>query len=62
MSSFEELLTKDNSFSIHIRNIQDLAIELCKLVNGRSPKIMRYPAENKFITRNVNTARYDTDT
>ena len=32
-SSYEELLTKDSSFSIHHRNIQALATELCKIKN-----------------------------
>ena len=39
-SSFEELLIKDNSVSIHIRNIQTLATEIWKVVNGFSPEIM----------------------
>ena len=57
-SSFENLLLKDNSFTIHERNIQTLAIELYKVVNHLSPKIMdfifplkkeiRYPNENIF--------------
>ena len=38
-SSFENLLLKDNSFTIHERNIQTLAIELYKVVNHLSPKI-----------------------
>ena len=72
VSSFEELRIKDNSFTIHERNIQTLAIELYKVVNGLSPKIMelvfplkgkvRYPSENKFITRNVRSVRYGTET
>ena len=33
-SSFTELLNKDNSVSIHIRNIQRLAIEMVKFYNG----------------------------
>ena len=31
ISSFHELLQKDYSFTIHHRNIQSLAIELCKI-------------------------------
>ena len=38
-SSYEELLTKDGSVSIHPRNIQALATELCKIKNGLSPKV-----------------------
>ena len=36
-SSFQDLLMKDNSFSIHERNIQILAIEIYKFLNGLSP-------------------------
>ena len=72
VSSFEELLIKDNSFTIHERNVQTLAIELYKVVNGLSPEIMkhvfplkesiRYPSENILITRNVNSVKYGTGT
>ena len=34
-----KLFVKDNSVTIHIRNIQTLAIELSKVVNGISPEI-----------------------
>ena len=40
VSSFETLLDKDNSFTIHERNIQNLAIELFKVKMGISPKFM----------------------
>ena len=40
LSNFEELLHKDNSVSIHHNNIHALAIEMYKVVNGTSPKIM----------------------
>ena len=39
-SSFTELLNKDNSVSIHIRNIQRLAIEMFRFYNGLSPPLM----------------------
>ena len=40
LSSFDELLNRDNSFTIHARNIQALAIELYKVINGLSPEMM----------------------
>ena len=40
VSSFDELLKKDRSFSIHHRNIQSVATELYKLFHGLSPSIM----------------------
>ena len=62
-SSFETLLKKDNSVTIHIRNIQALAIELYKVANGLAPDIMshvlplkefvRYPTKYIFKSRNV---------
>ena len=39
-SNFEKLLNKDNSVSIHYNNIYALAIELYKIRNDMSPKIM----------------------
>ena len=36
-SSFYELLNKDGSFTIHQRNFQSLAIEICKYLHGLSP-------------------------
>ena len=56
VSTFSKLLSKDNFFTVHERNIQALGIELYKVVNGLSPVIMtqvfplkdntRYPSEN----------------
>ena len=39
-SSFAELLEIDNSVSMHHRNIQVLANELYKVINGLSPKLV----------------------
>ena len=39
-STFKELLEKDNSVSIHYRNIHTVAIELYKVANGMCPEIM----------------------
>ena len=40
-SSFENLLKKDNSVSIHHRNIQRVAIEMYKVRNNLCPEIMK---------------------
>ena len=70
-SSFENLLEKDKSFTIHHRNIQKLGVELYKVAYGISPKIMRlvfptrpeikYPWENIFKTFNVRTVTWGTE-
>ena len=39
-STFKELLEKDNSVSIHYRNIQALAIGMYKVANGMAPEII----------------------
>ena len=40
-SNFDELLKKDGLFSIHVKNIQILAIEIYKFFHGLSPSIMK---------------------
>ena len=51
-SSFTELLNKNNSVSIHIRNMQKLAIEMFRFYNGLSPPLMsnmfKLKAENSY--------------
>ena len=39
-SSFNELLEKDNSVSIHHKNLQDLTMEMYKISNNMSPAIL----------------------
>ena len=56
-SSFTELLNKDNSVSVHIRNIQRPVIEMFRFYNGLSPplmnKILTLRAENPYNLRHV---------
>ena len=40
-SIFQELLNKDNSVSMHHRNLQGLATEMSKIHRGLSPEILR---------------------
>ena len=68
-SSFDELLLRNDSVSIHIRNIQLLDIELYKVANGLSPKMMshvfplkvnqRYPTKT-YSNREMYSLNYGT--
>ena len=40
LSSYEELLEKDGSVSVHHRNIQSLATEMLQIKHGQSRKIV----------------------
>ena len=54
MSSFETLLEKDGSLSIHQRNIQSLAIEIFKTNNDLNPTFMKEifrPVNHNYNTR-----------
>ena len=56
ISSFEELLETDNFVSVHHRNIQVLATESYKVVNGLSPEIMEevfYSMRIPLITQEI---------
>ena len=65
-SSFEELLNKDE------RNIQTFVIELYKVINRISPELMsqvflleesvKYCSNNIFVTLNMHTVKYGTET
>ena len=73
-STFESLLRKGNFFSIHERNIQSLAIEIYKFLNGLSPgflnKVFHKNISNSYdlrnhkelCSRNPKTVRYGTET
>ena len=71
--TFEELLKKDKSFSIHHRNLQKLATEMYKTINNISPIFMKdvfperemsYVLRNKnpFQSRNVHSVYNGTET
>ena len=49
-SSFQDLLDKDNSVTIHHRNIRTLAIETFKVLHGLSPPLLN----EVFVERNCN--------
>ena len=73
-SSFNTLLEKDGSFSIHHKNIQSLANEIYKFLHGLFPAIVGHiiklnkpPAYNlrtcqELYSRNPKTVRYGTET
>ena len=70
MSSFKDLLVKDNTVSIHQRNLRALAIEMYRIRNGLAPEIMaemfplrekgRYNLRNcsDFMFPKVHTVNY----
>ena len=74
VSSFDEFLKKERSFSIHHRNIQSLAIELYKFFHGLSPSIMKnvfhfntnipynLRSRSELYSRNPKTVKYGTET
>ena len=73
LSSFQELLDKDKTVTIHHRNLQKLATEMYKVKNGLSPVIMNdifheipnnYNLRNNRIwsTHNIHTVNCGTET
>ena len=72
-SSFQKLLEKDNSVTIHHRNIKILATERYKFLRGLSPPLMNdifverinnysLRGNNILTRRRVNSMRYGTET
>ena len=73
INTFQELLDKDNSFTIHDRNLQKLAVEMYKVKHNLSSKLMSelfplntssYNLRNKrfWENSNVRTVHYGTET
>ena len=71
-STFQQLLEKDNSVSIHHRDLQTLATEMFKISNNLSPEIVKeifqegivphnLRSENSFASRQVNSVYHDTE-
>ena len=63
ISSFNELLLRDGSFSIHIRNIQSLTIEMFKVFKGLAPSFMDnvFPIKYNSIATRANVVFYNPD-
>ena len=72
-SSFEQLLQRDNSFSIHDRNLQISATEMYKVKHNLSPSFMHsvFPSTNitynlrnnpEFKTKNIHTTYSGSET
>ena len=60
-SSYEELLSKDDSVFMHHKNLQKFVIEIYKVVNGLCPEIMneffQFPIQSHCNLRNNATFR-----
>ena len=52
-STFQELLNKDKSLSMHQRNVQVLATEIFKIHRGLSPEILRETFMSKTGSYNL---------
>ena len=58
-STFEKLLERDDSFAIHERNLQKLAIEMFKVNNGL---LVQLVSENFHFTENHYNFRHQSGT
>ena len=53
ISTFQELLDKDNSVSIHHRNLQVLATEMFKIKNNMAPEFLNEIFNNRTVPYNL---------
>ena len=66
--TFEQLLKKDKSFSIHERNLQKLATEMYKVKNNLCPKLFqdlfsrRERGKGDFVIPKINTVKRGKET
>ena len=72
-SSFQELLTENNSLNIHHRNLQKLVTEIFKVKNGLSSELMNdffkfikkpysLQTTSHFRSRKIHTTKYGIET
>ena len=54
-STFEELLNKDNSVSVHHSNLQVLAIKMFKIKNNMAPEFLNEIFQNRALLYNLRT-------
>ena len=57
VNSFDELLSKDSSFRIHLCNLQRFSVEIFKIKFSSPTGIL-----TNFKSRNIHTVRYGTET
>ena len=66
--TFEELLEKDQAFTIYERNLPKLAVEMYKVKNGLCPEVMKdlfhlkSSGKDDFVLPKVNTVNRGIET
>ena len=55
--TFEQLLDKDNTVTIHHRNLQKLATEMYKIQNNLSPKFMKEIFQEQIPSYSLRTEK-----